>query len=395
MTAKEGLLLWVRKKTAGYNHVDPPGVRDFSQSWKSGMALCALIHRHRPNLIPYDTLDPKNAAHNLELAFSVAEKDLGIARLLDVADLTAVERPDERSVMTYISEFFHRFASENVKENAARRVAKFLQFAREVEQSQHEYERRARDLIAWANEQHRVFNEQKFGETLEEVQAAQAQFRNYMVKVKPEKVAERLDVEVLFAEIQTNLHVNNRRPYVPDDSVKPDAVGQAFEQLNGAEGAYGRALRDSRFRFIKKREFNLPQEKIDEFTAAFKHFDKDGNQTLDKKEFKAALQGLGIPFKDDAAFDKVFASVANGAPQITLEQYIAYNVSLAQDKDSPDQIIESFKVMANDADTIAADQLHMPPLTQEETQYLQTHMPKADESHFDYKAYVQASFVDN
>ena len=33
-------------------------------------------------------------------------------RLLEVKDLCDVDVPDERSVMTYVAEFFHKFSSE-------------------------------------------------------------------------------------------------------------------------------------------------------------------------------------------------------------------------------------------------------------------------------------------
>jgi hypothetical protein len=41
--------------------------------------------------------------------------------LLEVRDLCDVETPDERSVMTYVAEFFHKF------ETVARRVEKFAE----------------------------------------------------------------------------------------------------------------------------------------------------------------------------------------------------------------------------------------------------------------------------
>lgn len=39
---------------------------------------CALIHRHRPELLNWDSLDPLDKRANTEKAFSVAEKYLGI-----------------------------------------------------------------------------------------------------------------------------------------------------------------------------------------------------------------------------------------------------------------------------------------------------------------------------
>ena len=106
---QEGLLLWARKKTAGYRDVDPPSIMNFTSNWKNGMAFYALIHKHQPHLLDYDSLDTNNAEANLELAFSVAE-GLGIPRLLDAEDVN-VEKPDERSIMTQVSEYFVRFAA--------------------------------------------------------------------------------------------------------------------------------------------------------------------------------------------------------------------------------------------------------------------------------------------
>lgn len=118
---KEGLLLWCRKKTAGYRDVDPPSITNFTSNWKNGMAFCALIHKHQPHLIDYDSLDKNNAEANLELAFSVAE-GLGIPRLLDVEDVN-VEKPDERSIMTQVAEYFLRFAARQRHTCAHRHAA--------------------------------------------------------------------------------------------------------------------------------------------------------------------------------------------------------------------------------------------------------------------------------
>ena len=45
---------------------------------------------------------------NCSLAFRVAAKELGIAPLLDVEDVVKHENPDQRSIMTYLSQFYHK-----------------------------------------------------------------------------------------------------------------------------------------------------------------------------------------------------------------------------------------------------------------------------------------------
>nr|CAD7441408.1 unnamed protein product [Timema bartmani] len=85
VSAREVLLRWARRSTSKY-----PGVRvaDFTSSWKDGMAFNALIHRNRPDLIDWRTIRTRMVRERLETAFSIAEREYGVTRLLDPEGVT-------------------------------------------------------------------------------------------------------------------------------------------------------------------------------------------------------------------------------------------------------------------------------------------------------------------
>jgi hypothetical protein len=136
--AKEGLLLWCQRKTANYHDVD---IRDFTYSWTDGLAFCALIHHHHPELIDYYALDRNDRHGNTAIAFEAAKK-LNIPQLLDVEDVCDISKPDEKSVMTYVAEYFHAFSARDEFETAGRRVAKFADVLLSVCDMEHQYELR-------------------------------------------------------------------------------------------------------------------------------------------------------------------------------------------------------------------------------------------------------------
>jgi len=389
LTAKEGLLLWCRKKTTGYKHIDPPGIKNFKNDWKNGLAFCALIHKHRPDLLDFNSLEPGNAAQNLELAFDIAEKQLQIPRLLDVADL---QDPDERSIMTYVSEYFHRFASQDQRDVALQRCQNFLKFIRGIQSQQFDYERRARALIEWVEKEKKEFSGRDFGDSLARAQEVQARLRDFVVSQKPLQEGEKMDLENLFAEIQTQLTVNNRRPYVPPEGLAPEDLEAAFEALSGVQKGYAQAVRQNRYRFIQKLETKLSDEKLAEMKASFNHFDKNKNGALEKLEFKAALSAMSIFFTSDADFDRTYQNVTQGNPNITMDQYLAYLTSKYQDKDSPDQIKESFKAVADGGATLSRQHLSAPYFSDQDAEFLAKALQQNEAGGYDYASFVDSQF---
>ncbi|XP_030119473.4 F-actin-monooxygenase MICAL3 isoform X3 [Taeniopygia guttata] len=100
------LLSWCQRQTDGYAGVN---VTDLTMSWKSGLALCAIIHRYRPDLIDFDSLDEHDVEKNNQLAFDIAEKEFGISPIMTGKEMASVGDPDKLSMVMYLTQFYEMF----------------------------------------------------------------------------------------------------------------------------------------------------------------------------------------------------------------------------------------------------------------------------------------------
>jgi nesprin-1 len=71
-------------------HIDGLNVRDFTTSWRDGLAFNALVHAIRPDLIDLPRVVRMDVRERLENAFITAEQHLGVPRLIDVEGLPFV-----------------------------------------------------------------------------------------------------------------------------------------------------------------------------------------------------------------------------------------------------------------------------------------------------------------
>nr|XP_023406608.1 F-actin-monooxygenase MICAL2 isoform X3 [Loxodonta africana] len=100
------LLTWCQQQTKGYQHVN---VTNLTTSWRSGLALCAIIHRFRPELINFDSLNEDDAVKNNQLAFDVAEREFGIPPVTTSKEMASAQEPDKLSIVMYLSKFYELF----------------------------------------------------------------------------------------------------------------------------------------------------------------------------------------------------------------------------------------------------------------------------------------------
>ncbi|GAB1320711.1 alpha-actinin [Madurella fahalii] len=264
MTAKEGLLLWCQRKTACYDEVD---VRDFSGSWNDGLAFCALLDIHRPDLIDYEALDKSDHRGNMQMAFDIAHREIGIPKLLDVEDVCDVAKPDERSLMTYIAYWFHAFSQMEKVENAGRRVEKFVNNMRGAWDMQSAYERRMAALLKAIREQMESWQLATFEGTYADAKAQAGEFASYKRGLKREWVAEKSELATLLGNIKTKLGTYRLRPYDPPAELRLEVLDKEWSNLTKAEMNRGQLINET-IRDIKNALRKSFADKANDFALA-------------------------------------------------------------------------------------------------------------------------------
>ncbi|KAJ0160963.1 Alpha-actinin-like protein 1 [Colletotrichum tanaceti] len=264
MTAKEGLLLWCQRKTACYDEVE---VRDFSGSWNDGLAFCALLDIHRPDLIDYDALDKSDHRGNMQMAFDIAHKEIGIPKLLDVEDVCDVAKPDERSLMTYIAYWFHAFSQMEKVENAGRRVEKFVNNMAGAWEMQSAYERRMRELLRQIKEQIEKWQRATFQGTYADAKAQANEFAAFKRGRKREWVAEKSELATLLGNIKTKLGTYRLRPYDPPPELSLETMEREWSGLSKTEMTRAQLINET-IRDIKNALRKSFADKANDFAMA-------------------------------------------------------------------------------------------------------------------------------
>uniref|UniRef100_A0A7N6C0B8 Actinin, alpha 2b n=1 Tax=Anabas testudineus TaxID=64144 RepID=A0A7N6C0B8_ANATE len=236
-SAKEGLLLWCQRKTAPYRNVN---VQNFHVSWKDGLAFCALIHRHRPDLLDYSKLNKDDPMGNLNLAFDIAEKHLDIPKMLDDnvnSDIARINGSMAHCV-TLLMQLHYSCALCSQAETAANRICKVLGVNQENEKLMEEYERLASELLEWIRRTTPWLENRTPEKTMAEMQRKLEDFRDYRRQHKPPKVQEKCQLEINFNTLQTKLRISNRPAFMPSEGKMVSDITSAWQGLEQAEKGY-------------------------------------------------------------------------------------------------------------------------------------------------------------
>ncbi len=320
-SAKDALLLWCQIKTADYSNVN---IRNFTTSWRDGLAFNALIHKHRSDLIQYQQLTKSNPVHNLNNAFTIAEKFLGITRLLDAEDVN-VDYPDEKSIITYVVAFYHYFSKMKADFVQGKRIGKVLTSILQFESDQTVYESLTSDLLRWIDDKISDLSDRQFANSLDGVKRQLNQFNAYRTNDKAEKFAEKGNLEVQLFTLQSRMRANNQKPYVPRDGKLISDINKAWCRLEKAEHEHELALREE---IVRQENLEQLAAKFNKKAAMRKKWLNDSQKLIVSDQFIIDLDSMDATLKkqeaiqtDIGAFESRVRNVFDIAQVLEKENY--------------------------------------------------------------------------
>lgn len=231
---KEALSVWLKNKTAGYRDVS---IDNFTKSFHDGLAFNALIHKMRPKLIPYDTLDKTNKIQNLKLALETAAKYCNVEKYLEPEDIANL---DELGMIVYLYDWYYGVSLLQKQDVAARRIGKLADMTKLHDQMKADYNSGSDALNTWIDSKIKYTSDRTIDNTMGGIRKRLQAFYDYKGNERGQQIVKSLDLAALFDNLALRLKNNKRPPFAPQ--FPPTFVDERFVALDNAEAEYSKHL---------------------------------------------------------------------------------------------------------------------------------------------------------
>lgn len=250
LDAKGSLLLWVNNQVSGHG-IKP--LTSFGKEWHDGLALCAIVHKHRPKLINWDGLNKSDSRACIQAAFDAAEKYFGLEQYLTVDEFLKL---DEKSMLIYVSEYYLGVAEQRKIDLAARRIGKLVKLTVENDALRAEFNSRSAELLQIMKRVEVILEDRTIDNTMEGAKRRLEQFYEYKANDKNQIIEHQLSLESLFNNLAMRLAHNKRPEFKPAPGCSLKEVAAAVAHLEECEVERKVALHKELNRQIKLVQLN-------------------------------------------------------------------------------------------------------------------------------------------
>ena len=251
-----------------------------------------VIHKYRPDLIADPaSLDPSNAAENCELAFSVAEEKLGISRLLDVEDVAGNARPDDKSIATYMNEFYLLFASQMQADNQIEAIIKACAVTRRHDDLIAKHSKDAAEIKAFLAEKSAFYADFSYGGSTDSIREQLMAFYEYRNATKPPMAGHIIECGGTLNSLRSSCKANMRPIYEPHAEFQPDVIEAGWSELESVENDHEIKLRDF---YRKFQEVDFAAKKFSVRADKFDRWAQEKSVVFEEADFGTGTVGAEI-----------------------------------------------------------------------------------------------------
>merc|ERR1711971_877615 len=140
--------------------------------------------------------------------------------------------PDKKIVMTYVAEYFKKFAVMEAADSKARAVSSAVKLTHRHEKLISDYETGANEFENLVGQQVTAFEDRDFGNSVESVQAKIQDFYQYVKEEKPKQQGKLLETGNLLGALHASQSQNERPNYVP--KIAQESLKEKFKNLDTA-----------------------------------------------------------------------------------------------------------------------------------------------------------------
>ncbi|KAH3745176.1 alpha actinin [Pelomyxa schiedti] len=253
LNAKDALMTWCQNTTRGYPDVH---LDNWKTSWHDGMALCAIIHKYRPSLINWESLERTNKKVNIQAAMHAAHKYFMLEQYITPDEFLKL---DDNSMVVYVSEYYYGISEQRKLDLAGRRISKVIKLTKDNDALRATYEARSEELLQRISQAGSALSDYTIDNTMEGAKTRLNKFYDYKMAEKSDIMIAQLDLEALFNTIATILTHNHRPEFVPHHKLCD--IANAMAGLEEVEQKKKVALHAELNRQLKLQKLNEHHEK--------------------------------------------------------------------------------------------------------------------------------------
>lgn len=162
------------------------------------------------------------------------------------------------------------------------------------------------------------------------------------------------ELEKIHQEVQEQLIFENQYTQYTMETLR---VG--WEQLLTA---IHRNINEVENQILTRDSKGITQDQLNDFRASFNHFDKQRSGRLTPEEFRSCLVSLGYSIRNDkqgeADFRRIMSLVdPNNTSYVTFDSFLDFMTRESTDRDTEEQFLDSFRILASDRPFITVDEL--------------------------------------